>query len=245
MNNRMHTRGDMMSTFNWSAEAEKLWDENSESWNAKSAAMWEEGSRKDIISFFEKHIKKGSAVCDLGCGDGYGSYKLALAGYKVIGIDVSEEMIHKAEKLNEKTGAVFKKEDISDLTLEENALDAVLAINSLEWTESPLDVLKEIRRTVKPGGRACIGILGPTAAPRANSYRRLYKEKVICNTMMPWEFERLAKENGWSKIDELGVYKKASDQLSKGSLTDELKQSLSFMWIFMLENRKKEGMGRE
>lgn len=230
-----------MSTFNWSAEAEKLWDKNSESWNAKSRAMWEEGSRKDIISFFEKHVKKESAVCDLGCGDGYGSYKLALAGYKVTGIDVSEEMIHKAEKLNAETDAVFRKGDISELSLEENAIDAVLAINSLEWTESPLDVLQEIRRIVKPGGRACIGILGPTAAPRANSYRRLYKDEVICNTMMPWEFEQLAHENGWSKIDELGVYKKASEQLSKGSLTDELKQSLSFMWIFMLESRKRKG----
>ncbi|WP_282172762.1 class I SAM-dependent methyltransferase [Cytobacillus firmus] len=230
-----------MSTFNWSAEAEKLWDNNSESWNAKSRAMWEEGSRKDIISFFEKHVKKGSAVCDLGCGDGYGSYKLALAGYRVTGIDVSEEMIHKAEKLNAETDAVFKKEDISNLSLEENAFDSILAINSLEWTESPLDVLQEIQRIVKPGGRACIGILGPTAAPRANSYRRLYKEKVICNTMMPWEFEQLANENGWLKIDELGVYKKASEQLSKGLLTDELKQSLSFMWVFMLENREMKG----
>lgn len=234
-----------MKTFNWSAEAEKLWDKNSESWNSKSREMWEEGSRKDIVSFFEKHINKGSRVCDLGCGDGYGSYKLALAGFNVTGIDVSEEMIHKAKAINTDTSAEFIKGDISCLSFEENSIDAVLAINSLEWTESPLNVLKEMQRIVKPEGRACIGILGPTAAPRVNSYRRLYNEKVICNTMMPWEFEALAQENGWVKIDELGVYKKASEQLPKGSLPVNLKQSLSFMWVFMLENMKQKGMGEE
>ncbi|GLB57902.1 class I SAM-dependent methyltransferase [Cytobacillus sp. NCCP-133] len=232
-----------MSSFNWSAEAEKLWDKNSEIWNLKSREMWEEGSRKDIISFFEKHVKKGSLVCDLGCGDGYGSYKLALAGYNVAGIDVSEEMIQKAQALNAETSAEFKKGDISCLPIKDEAIDAVLAINSLEWTESPLEVLKEMNRVVKTGGRACIGILGPTAAPRINSFRRLYKEKVICNTMMPWEFEKLSEENGWKKIDEIGVYKKASEQLPKGSLTADLKQALSFMWIFMLENKKQEGNG--
>ncbi len=234
-----------MNRFNWSAEAEKLWDNNSESWNSKSREMWEQGSRKDIISFFEKHVEKGLMVCDLGCGDGYGSYKLAMAGYQVMGVDVSEEMIHKAKELNADTRAEFIKADISRLPLKENSADAVLAINSLEWTESSLDVLEEMNRIVKPGGKACIGILGPTAAPRVNSYRRLYKEQVICNTMMPWEFEQLAEENGWTKITELGVYKKASEQLSKGSLTVDLKQALSFMWVFMLEHKQQEGMVEE
>lgn len=231
-----------MSVFNWSAEAEKQWDEKSDFWNSKSHEMWEEGSRKDIIPFFEKHVDKGAKVCDLGCGDGYGSFKLASAGYSVIGIDVSEAMIQKAKAVNAETSAEFQKGDISCLSMEENSFDAILAINSLEWTESPLLALKEIQRIVKPGGRACIGILGPTAAPRVNSYRRLYNEKIICNTMMIWEFEMLAAENGWEKIDELGVYKKASEPIPKGSLPVELKQAVSFMWVFMLENRKQKGM---
>lgn len=227
-----------MSPFNWSEEAEKQWDERTKSWSSKSRDMWETGSRKEISPFFAKYVRSGGVVCDLGCGDGYGSLKLSQIGYTVTGIDVSEEMIHKAKETNIGNTARFIKGDISSLDFPDNSFDAVLAINSLEWTEQPLKVIKEIQRIVKPEGFACVGILGPTAAPRVSSYRRLYDEKVICNTMMPWEFEKLAKENYWGVEDGLGVYKRSGAQLPIGSLSNELKQAVSFMWVFMLRNNK-------
>ncbi|QED48352.1 class I SAM-dependent methyltransferase [Cytobacillus dafuensis] len=228
-----------MSQFRWSEESEKQWDEKSSSWNSKSRDMWDNGSRKDIAPFIANHVPAGSTICDLGCGDGFGSLKLVELGYSVIGIDVSEEMILKAKETNTDNSAQFIKGDISVLPFSNHSLDGVMAINSLEWTEHPLFVLKEVQRVVKPGGLACIGILGPTAAPRLNSYPRLYGERVICNTMMPWEFEKLAKENSWEKIAEFGVYKKGADQLPIGSISTELRQSLSFMWVFMLRNVKQ------
>jgi len=230
-----------MNQFNWIEEAEKQWDERSSSWNSKSQEMWETGSRKEIAPYFAKYVQAGGKVCDLGCGDGYGSLKLGQLGYAVTGIDVSEEMIHKAREINTGNAASFEKGNISSLPFAVNSFDAVLAINSLEWIEEPIEALKEIQRVVKPGGNACVGILGPTAAPRVNSYRRLYNEKVICNTMMPWEFAKLATENNWTIIDGLGVYKRGTDKLPIGSLSIELQQSLSFMWIFMLKNSKQEG----
>jgi hypothetical protein len=71
--------------------------------------------------------------------------------------------------------------------------------------------------------------------PRTNSYRRLYGEEVICNTMMPWEFEQLANENGWEKLDELPVYKRGADAINLHNVPTDLKQALSFMWVFMLK----------
>lgn len=224
--------------FNWSKEAEKQWDEKSSSWSSKSKDMWENGSRKDIVPFFSEIVPAGSSVCDLGCGDGFGSLVLSEAGYKVTGIDVSEEMIARAKAINDNS-VQFVKGDISSLPFTDHSFEAVLAINSLEWTEAPLQVLMEMQRVIKPGGFACVGVLGPTAAPRVNSHQRLYGEKVICNTMMPWEFEKLAEENDWKKIGDFGVYKKAADQVPKGALSLELRQSLSFMWVFMIQNNKK------
>jgi ubiquinone/menaquinone biosynthesis C-methylase UbiE len=223
-----------LTTFNWVNEAEKLWNENSNYWNKNSKAMWEEGSRKDIVSFFQKHVSPNSYVCDLGCGDGYGSFKLAQTGYRVLGIDLSDEMIEKARAQREFEQLRFEKGNIANVKVENATFDAVLAINSLEWTENPLSVLNEMKRIVKPNGFACIGILGPTAMPRINSYRRLYGEEVICNTMMPWEFEQLAKENGWERLADLPVYKRGADQLKVQNLSTELKQALTFMWVFML-----------
>jgi ubiquinone/menaquinone biosynthesis C-methylase UbiE len=229
-----------MNSFNWEHESEKQWDSRASSWNSRSRGMWENGSRKDIVPFIKDFIPIGSSVCDLGCGDGMGSEKLTQAGYEVTGIDVSEEMLEIARNNPGNSNVTFHKANLSETGMQEGFFDAVMAINSLEWTKRPLASLGEISRIVKPGGYACIGILGPTAGPRVHSYRRLYGEEVICNSIMPWELERLALENGWEKEGEFGVLKKAAAQLSLGTLPVELKQSLSFMWVFMFEKKSME-----
>lgn len=227
-----------VSNFKWVDEAEKQWDERAENWHSNSKEMWETGSRKDIIPFLTRHVAGELSICDLGCGDGYASYKLASKGFKVTGIDLSEQMLEKAMERAKDTTAQFLKADISNIPVETDSFDAIMAINSLEWTESPLDVLLEMKRVVKSDGLICIAILGPTAMPRINSYRRLYGEKVICNTMMPWELGKLAEEHGLIKVDEMGVYKRGADRLHLEKLSLDLKQALTFMWIFMFQNKK-------
>jgi hypothetical protein len=55
--------------------------------------------------------------------------------------------------------------------------------------------------------------------------------------MMPWEFEQLAKENGWEVIDGEGVYKRNVTDKLIGQLPNELKQALTFLWLFMLKKQ--------
>ncbi|WP_071461228.1 class I SAM-dependent methyltransferase [Bacillus massilinigeriensis] len=205
------------------------------SWNSRSREMWESGSRKDIVPFFMKYVKPGSQVADLGCGDGYGSFKLHQLGYLVTGVDVSEEMIAYARGRLGEEGPRFIKADIAKTDFAAESFDAMIAINSLEWTEAPIKAIEEMYRITKSGGQAVIGILGPTSAPREHSYARLHGEKVVCNTMMPWEFEKLAAECGWKKKAETGVYKQAAENLPHGAMPLELKQAVSFMWVFLLQ----------
>jgi ubiquinone/menaquinone biosynthesis C-methylase UbiE len=223
-----------LKTFNWHKEAEKSWDERADFWNQSSEEMWEHGSRKTIVPFILKHIPKGSYVADLGCGDGYGSFKLHQAGYHVVGIDLSKEMIEKAKSRGENERLQFLQGDLTKLPFSDETFSGAMAINSIEWTEKPLEALNEMRRVLKSDHHLCVGLLGPTAAPRINSYRRLYGEPVICNTMMPWEFEKLAQENGWELVDGEGVYKRGVSEKMVANLPTELKQALTFMWLFML-----------
>jgi hypothetical protein len=58
------------------------------------------------------------------------------------------------------------------------------------------------------------------------------------NSMLPWEFEQMATENGWVLADDIGVSKKGADLDRLSSMPKELQQSVSFMWLFML---RKEG----
>src|SRR3954464_4450915 len=113
-----------MNNFKWVNEAEKKWDEQADTWHSNSKEMWETGSRKDIIPFFTKHVKAEVSVCDLGCGDGYASYKLATKGYQVTGVDLSEQMLEKARVRAKDTTAQFLKADISRVPVESGSFDA-------------------------------------------------------------------------------------------------------------------------
>ncbi|KJL02882.1 class I SAM-dependent methyltransferase [Priestia aryabhattai] len=226
-----------MTTFNWHDQAQDEWNQKVSFWNSRSEEMWKNGSRKTVIPFIQKHLKKGALLADVGCGDGFGTSLLAASGYKAIGLDLSEEMVQKASELHKSENLSFAQADIMKLPLSSESVEGVMVINALEWTEHPRLALKELHRVVKRGGYACVGILGPTAQPRTNSYQRLYGEDVICNTMMPWEFEQLAKENGWEVIDGEGVYKRNVTDKLIGQLPQELKQALTFLWLFMLKKQ--------
>ncbi|TMU86828.1 class I SAM-dependent methyltransferase [Bacillus sp. BHET2] len=223
-----------MKRSEWHQSARNRWEDNADHWHSKSVEMWTSGSRKKIIPFFNKHIEKGQPVADLGCGDGYGSYLLYEKGYVVTGMDFSRKMVDIANK-QEKDTLSFVQGDLRSLPFQDEQFHAVMAINSIEWTEDPFHTLNEIERVVATDGYICIGLLGPTAHPRENAFMRLHGEKVICNTMMPWELERLANEKGWKKIEENWVYKNGVDVSLTETLSNELKQSLTFMTLFMFQ----------
>ena len=90
------------------------------------------------------------------------------------GVDISSEMLNKAAIINKGNSARFVKGELEKLPFRNQQFDAVLAINSLEWTETPLNALAEMKRILKYGGKACVGMLGPTAGPRKQSFPRLY-----------------------------------------------------------------------
>lgn len=224
----------MTGSFNWQKEAEEQWDNRAEFWNERSTNMWEIGSRKDIIPFVEKHMSSGSSILDIGCGDGYGSYKLYKSGYNVVGMDLSNEMIARAKKRLHNEEISFLQGDIGNLPFDDNSSDGIMVINVLEWTELPSKALLEIHRVLKNDGFLCVGVLGPTAGPRANSYPRIHGEKAICNTMMPWEFQKLATESNFQYVDGFGVYKEEVKPHHYKDLALDLQQALTFMWVFML-----------
>ncbi|MED0737760.1 class I SAM-dependent methyltransferase [Aneurinibacillus thermoaerophilus] len=220
--------------FNWHAACETHWNKMSGHWQANSREMWENGSRKTILPTLSSYIKPElGPVLDAGCGDGYGSAKLAELGFSVIGLDISEEMIKKAEKrIKPGLRLSFVKADLRELPFEKQSFQAIMAINVIEWTDDPRRMLISLKEYLKPGGLLALGILGPTAAPREHGYRRLYGEDVVINTMMPWECGRLLTEIGYTILHQEGVYKRGVTEEMTSTLSLELRQALSFLWMF-------------
>lgn len=107
-------------------------------------------------------IKKGDTVIDLGSGAGNDVFVVrAIVGEqgKVIGVDMTKEMIEKAEQNNSKLGYTnveFRFGDIEDLPLADNLADVVVSNCVLNLVPDKQKAFSEIYRTLKPGAHFCV-----------------------------------------------------------------------------------------
>ena len=104
----------------------------------------------------------GERVVDLGSGAGMDSFIAARAvgpdGY-VIGIDMTPEMIERAEDLGRREGLTnieFRQGFIEDLPVESAWADVVISNGVINLCPDKLGVYREIERILKPGGRMTI-----------------------------------------------------------------------------------------
>jgi ubiquinone/menaquinone biosynthesis C-methylase UbiE len=100
-------------------------------------------------------------VLDVGTGEGYLAFKLAKAGFEVLGIDSSDfgyskDSIQKAtEKINgEKNYDVeFRVADVKELPGMENTFDYVVASQAVHCMKDQSGCLEAIYHLLKPGGK--------------------------------------------------------------------------------------------
>jgi SAM-dependent methyltransferase len=127
-------------------------------------------------------IEEGHAVLDLGTGSGNAAVLAARAGAEVTAVDPSPRLL---EVARERTGAGrFEVGRAEDLPFADESFDRVLSLFAVIFSEQPSEAAKEIRRVLKPNGRALItawepagglndalGILGSETAKAAGTSR--------------------------------------------------------------------------
>ena len=107
-------------------------------------------------------IKEGDVVIDLGSGAGNDAFiarRIAGENGKVIGIDITQSMIELANKNVAKLGYTnveFRLGDIDDMPVKDNVADVIVSNCVLNLVPDKQKVIKEIYRTLKPGGHFSI-----------------------------------------------------------------------------------------
>lgn len=99
-------------------------------------------------------------VLDVGCGDGTTAQLLAPRAATYTGLDRSARMIEAARRrLRDVDGVEFVQGDMHRLPFEAGRFDEVVLLHVLTYTKEPAQVVAELARVLRPGGRLVLATL--------------------------------------------------------------------------------------
>jgi ubiquinone/menaquinone biosynthesis C-methylase UbiE len=155
--------------------------------------------------------RAGAKLLDVGCGTGKYMERYAAAGYNVVGVDGSEDMLRLAQQNN--LTAEFHKSSVESLPFGTASFDVLLCIEVIRYLPDPDRCIAEMARVTRPGG-VCI----TTAPPylNANGYWLINK---IARGLQPkrlsslrqyfvWpdQLARKFQREGFNKAEVISVY---------------------------------------
>jgi ubiquinone/menaquinone biosynthesis C-methylase UbiE len=102
-------------------------------------------------------------VLEIGFGPGVGIALLAwvVSSGRVVGVDISEEMVEQVRVRNAESiqsgKAELRRGSVESLPFKNETFDKALAINSMQVWPDAVAGLRETRRVLKAGGRVALG----------------------------------------------------------------------------------------
>ncbi|MBU0957601.1 MAG: arsenite methyltransferase [Nanoarchaeota archaeon] len=179
------------------------------------------------------NIKEGDIVLDLGSGAGFDAFlaskRVGKTG-RVIGVDMTEEMVIRAKENAEKDdykNVEFKLGEIEDLPIEDNSVDVVISNCVINLSPDKEKVFKEIHRVLKENGKGYISdivLLGELSDEQKND------EKLLCGcvagALLKEDYIQIAESVGFN-VKILGEDKEISKSQYQGINLESLKLELN------------------
>lgn len=152
-------------------------------------------------------IKEGDIVLDLGSGAGNDVFiaaKIAGDTGNIIGLDMTEAMINKANQNKEKLGiknVEFRLGEIENMPVDNNSIDVVLSNCVINLVPDKQRAFSEIYRVLKPGGHFTIsdivitGVLPDKIRQATDMYAAC-----ISGALQKEEYLNVIKDSGFRNV---------------------------------------------
>jgi ubiquinone/menaquinone biosynthesis C-methylase UbiE len=161
-------------------------------------------------------IEPEDVILEIGCGAGDMAYHLAPKCKKIIGTDLSPEMISVAknrELMSEYENISFQVEDSYHLSFSDNMFDKVICVNALQVMKEPKRAILEGRRVLKEGGEFAsitylFGESGFVEYFKLTRWVIKYGKPKYWHNFKENELKDLFASSGFKIIDEETIWKK-------------------------------------
>lgn len=132
-------------------------------------------------------LVENKVVLDIACGEGYGTDLLSTKAKHIYGVDISSESVEHAKKKYLKNNMEFRQGSTSEIPMENNSVDCVISFETIEHHDEHEQMMKEIKRVLKPDGLLII------SSPDKENYNKTLPEpnKFHVKELEFFEFKQL------------------------------------------------------
>ncbi|MCD4783565.1 MAG: arsenite methyltransferase [Candidatus Eremiobacteraeota bacterium] len=153
-------------------------------------------------------IKEGDVVLDLGSGAGFDCFLVAKkvgANGKVIGVDMTEEMLEKARENAVKgnyNNVEFRMGEMENLPVEDNSIDKIISNCVINLSPDKEQSFKEAYRVLKNGGKIYVSdIVLTEELPSEIKNSMEHYAGCVAGAMLMDDYLKTIEKTGFKKIE--------------------------------------------
>src|SRR5579884_2361702 len=144
-------------------------------------------------------LRPADRVLDLGCGTGWASRRLARVAQEVVGLDVADEMLRRAEQTSSGFNNIrYVWGSAEKIPAPDHYFTKVLSVESFYYYADQGKALDELRRVLAPGGR--LFILINLYKDNHYSLRWVSELKIAVKALSEAEYIALLQQHGFKNV---------------------------------------------